>query len=126
VAGNVLINDGFGNIQTLFTDFNSGIGPNEASGATGDSGGAVFDTSGKLLGVMLAVDSFGGQPGGTAMYGNNTYAADISFYRSIILATVPEPSTWALTLGGLALLVLSRFSRERVVVRVRAHSATRE
>jgi hypothetical protein len=63
-----------------------------------DSGGAVFaKQSGqwKLAGIILANDPYSGQPGGstTAVYGNHSYFADLSFYRSqIVTIAVPEPA----------------------------------
>jgi len=80
----------------------------EAQAAPGDSGGAVFFKNGstwQLAGIMLVTDAYSGQPGGTAVFGNNTYLADLSFYRPQIVAVVPEPSSVALiTIGGAVLL----------------------
>jgi hypothetical protein len=59
----------------------------EAIAARGDSGGAAFVHSAggwELAGIMLAVGSYGGQPAKTAMYGNQTYIADLSVYRDQI------------------------------------------
>jgi hypothetical protein len=63
----------------------------EAQAANGDSGGGVFLRSGgawELAGIMHSISAFGGQPAETALYGNSTYSADLSYYRSQILAIV--------------------------------------
>lgn len=92
-------------LQSQFTY--SGTASPEAVAAAGDSGGGLFAKNGsswELAGIMLVVDAYSGQPGNTAVYGNATYSADLSFYRSQIVAVVvPEPSSVALAvLGGLA------------------------
>jgi len=81
----------------------------EAQAATGDSGGGVFRKNGgswELTGIMLVVDAYSGQPTNTAVFGNSTYSADLSFYRSQIMAVVPEPSAVALAAIGTAALVI--------------------
>ncbi len=57
----------------------------EAIVTTGDSGGAVF-TDGALAGILLAKWSFGGQATATSVFGNGSYAADLSYYRDQIAA----------------------------------------
>jgi hypothetical protein len=68
----------------------------EAQAAYGDSGGGVFLKSGglwQLAGIMHSIGGYVGQPASTALYGNPTYSADLSFYRAQILAIVrPECS----------------------------------
>lgn len=96
-------------VFSLRTTFNySELFSTEAQAAAGDSGGAVFYKNGstwQLAGIMLITDAFSGQPGSTAVFSNNTYMADLSFYRSQIVAVVPEPSSVALiTIGGAVLL----------------------
>lgn len=51
----------------------------------------------------MTVDAYSWQPspGLTAVFSNNTYMADLSYYRSQIVAVVPEPS--AAMLAGMAL-----------------------
>ena len=59
----------------------------EAHAALGDSGGAVFvlrDHVWTLVGMMTSVSSLHATPGRTSQYGDMTYAADISHYRSEI------------------------------------------
>jgi hypothetical protein len=84
---------------TSFTKYDQGGTAQEAQGAIGDSGGAVFIKNGsvwELAGVMIAVGSYVNQPSGTALYGNLTYAADLSQYRDQIIAvTRPECSNEA-------------------------------
>jgi hypothetical protein len=90
-----------------------------AMAQAGDSGGAVFiynTVSGQweLAGLIGAIGIFGsgatpdGQPLNTAVYGNLTFAADLSTYNAQIAAAIPEPSTYALLGGGLALLAVLR------------------
>ena len=84
--------DAYANVlstDTFYTTFDQSGLTHEAQGAHGDSGGAVFVKNGadwELAGVMLATASFACQPGETALYGNLTYAADLSVYRSQLLA----------------------------------------
>lgn len=70
----------------------------DTQAAVGDSGGAVLARHGgrwELAGVMIAISTFPGQPPSTSLYGNTTTAADVSYYRSQILAVmegrVPRP-----------------------------------
>lgn len=60
----------------------------EAQAAVGDSGGAVFvkrDGQWLLAGMMTSVTGFSRAPAQTSMYGDRTYAADLSTYRGEIL-----------------------------------------
>jgi hypothetical protein len=56
----------------------------------------------ELAGIMLAILPLGGQPAGTAVYGECTYFADLRGYsggiQEVVAAPVPEPS--ALVLFG--------------------------
>jgi cysteine-rich repeat protein len=73
------------------TDFTRNDPGDECQAATGDSGGAVFIDDGggwELGGVMLAIASFNEQPASTAVYGNLTFSADLSYYRTAILDIV--------------------------------------
>jgi hypothetical protein len=105
---------GFG-LTTLFrTSFSNDVTEvaNEAQGSPGDSGGGVFFKNGanwELSGIMLAVSSSDGQPVETAVFGNQTFIADIATYRSQIVSIVPEPSTGLLaSLGVLGLAARRR------------------
>ena len=60
----------------------------EAQAAVGDSGGAVFvkrDGKWLLAGMMTSVTGFSRAPAQTSMYGDRTYAADLTTYRGEIL-----------------------------------------
>jgi hypothetical protein len=102
MASGLWLDDGFADVKMLSTDFTfSGTASNEAQAAYGDSGGAIFRKNGsawELSGLILAVGGYSGQPdpGNHAIYGNVTYAADLSFYRGQIVSIVPEPSAVAL------------------------------
>lgn len=92
-------------LQTTFTL--SQFYSTEAQAAPGDSGGALFYKNGsiwELAGIMLVTDAYSGQPGSTAVFGNNTYMADLSFYRPQLVAVVPEPAAMALMAIGACLL----------------------
>ncbi len=92
--------EGYQNVlstDTFFTRFDSQGGlTHEAQGAHGDSGGAVFVKNGadwELAGIMIAIGGFGCQPAETTLYGNVTWAADLSVYRSqLISMTRPQCS----------------------------------
>ena len=107
------INDGFGITDMFYTDFDAIVG--EAQGATYDSGGGVFIHNGgewELAGIMLTTAGYSGQPGSTAVFGNLTYAADLSTYADQINATVaiPEPSVLVLvTAASVATFGIRRF-----------------
>lgn len=102
-------------VQTTFND--PGFYSNEAQAAPGDSGGGVFFKNGgvwELAGIMLITDAYSGQPASTAVFGNNTFSADLSYYRPQIMAVVPEPATTTLVgLAGLTLAVACRRGHRR-------------
>jgi hypothetical protein len=82
------------NSETAFqTTFSST--PSNAQGAPGDSGGAVFhqDASGQwtLAGIMFTINNLVGQPAGISVFGDATYSADLSIYRSEIYHTMALP-----------------------------------
>jgi hypothetical protein len=110
-------------VTSYTTQFNNSVytggpvNPDEAQATTGDSGGAVFTQIGGqwyLSGIMVAEGTYQNQPTNvtptvsngvnTAVFGDQTYIADLSVYRSEILAVVPEPNS--LVLGALGLLGL--------------------
>ena len=104
---------GFGKVRVFLTDFDNVL--NEGQGAGGDSGGAVFDTAGNLVGIMQTIGTFEDQPANTAIFGNVTYAADLSYYRSQIVAYIPEPSSATmLLLGACGALGVRRRRRRRL------------
>lgn len=107
----------FVSAYTFRTTFNDFLGDStEGQAAVGDSGGAVFSKNGaswELAGIMLAIDAYSGQPGGTAVFGNNTYAADLSYYRTQIVSVVPEPSAFVLAVAGVAVACSAALRRRR-------------
>lgn len=116
------MDDGFGDTLMLRTTFTElGSPSNEAQAAYGDSGGGMFVKNGsawELAAVILAVGGYSGQPdpGAYSIYGNTTYAADLSFYRPQIVAIVPEPAVagWAVAVVALARRpIVSRAGRSR-------------
>jgi hypothetical protein len=85
--------------RAFWTEFTQTSPPqdsaHEAQAAEGDSGGGLFvknDGSWELGGILFAITNFGGQPANSAFYGNLTYAVDLSFYRSAILAVTARPA----------------------------------
>lgn len=72
----------------------SGATTHESQAATGDSGGAVFLKTGEtwyLAGILFAIGPYEGQPNGTALYGNLSYAAQLSAYAGAILTLAATP-----------------------------------
>jgi hypothetical protein len=62
---------------------------NEAQAVLGDSGGAVFvrqQGRSVLAGIIIVRSEHPGQPEGAALYGNRTFAADLSVYRDQLVA----------------------------------------
>jgi hypothetical protein len=68
----------------------------EAQGTPGDSGGAVFHKDTKtgawsLAGVMFETTALASQPFGISVFGNSTYSADLSAYRTEISQIMSPP-----------------------------------
>lgn len=93
------------------TTFDATLGSNVCQGATYDSGGGVFYKNGghwELAGIMLTVTRFPNQPTASAVYGNQSLIADISFYRDQIAETLVNfdtdadgmPDWWELLHSG--------------------------
>lgn len=101
ISGVASTNLGTGQMDFIITDFDNITG--EGQGAPGDSGGGIFTKTGsgwELAGIMLyAHPPYVGQPASTAVFGNSTYAADVSSYRDQINQMIPEPSTGVLLVG---------------------------
>jgi hypothetical protein len=88
--------------------------PDEAGGTSfesqvtfGDSGGAVFDAGGVLLGLIHAQGTEPGQPSNINLYGNESAFSDLRYYQPQIaqisqIFNTPEPA--ALVLAALAVL----------------------
>jgi hypothetical protein len=75
--------------RSLVADFSENAPGDEGIVTVGDSGGGLFvhdGSSWKLGGVSFALGTYDGQPASTALYGNVTYAADLSYYRAQVLA----------------------------------------
>jgi len=118
ISGTGWANIGGLDVSALQTAFNySGVYSSEAQAATGDSGGAVFMSNGsgwELAGIMLATGAYSGQPANTAVFGNITYIADLSTYRTQIVQVVPEPGSVWLAIAGLATAGLAGMRRRRI------------
>ena len=103
---------GYGVVTAFSMDWDNVSG--EAMATGGDSGGGVFVKNGgtwELAGIMLYTAELSGQPAGTVVYGDVTYAASLSTYKAEIvqtMATVPEPASTALLLLGAGLLARRR------------------
>jgi hypothetical protein len=72
----------------------SGGTTHEAQGVVGDSGGGVFLKNGtvwELAGTIHSIDGYVNQPVNTSLFGNASYFADLSYYRSQILGWVSTP-----------------------------------
>jgi len=96
VGGNPYVNSG---TEIFLTDFDETAG--EAQGSAGDSGGGVFNSSGTLVGLMIVIGGYNGQPANTAVFGNITGSANIAQYSTAILTAIPEPSVSMLVLGAI-------------------------
>ena len=103
----------FGSATGFLTTFNDINGDAHATG--GDSGGGVFRKTGsnwELAGIMIGNTApASGQPANTVAYGNGTFAADVSLYRSQIVSTmqnVPEPGSATLLLAGAGIFASRR------------------
>lgn len=92
----------------------------ECQASVGDSGGATFastpTTGWELAGILFLIGGFLGQPGGTALYGNETYSVDLSSYRDQILdvMAMPEPSGGLWPGAAVVVLLARRRSRGRL------------
>jgi len=85
--------------RTFTTVFQKRTTPFPAQAAVGDSGGAVFvKVNGvwNLAGVMVAVDTYVGQPASTSLYGTHTFAADLTTYRDQIVSRVADSTSCGL------------------------------
>jgi hypothetical protein len=111
---------------TIFDKSGNSDTTHEAQAAQGDSGGAVFAKNGsywELMGLMYAVSLWegdtpeSGQQFNSALYGNATVIADLSFYRDQILdltsIPVPEPGGTLLLASGIAFLLTAGRKRKQ-------------
>lgn len=105
-------------VLSIATAFDVQPGGTEAQAVFGDSGGGLFvknDMAWELAGLIFDVAAYAGQPvpGGTAVFGNLTYSAELAFYRPQIMAVVPEPGSLGLVAGSLAVLLAGSRRRGR-------------
>jgi hypothetical protein len=79
--------------RSISTRFDAGLpSPHEAQATVGDSGGAVFVKNGatwELAGILFTIDHC---QAGSAVYGDHTYSADLSFYLDQINAISEVPA----------------------------------
>jgi hypothetical protein len=84
-------------VPLIFDGLHSGAStPEEAAAARGDSGGAVFadldpvfpQRGSGLAGLLFSVTRFDSQPTNSTLYGNLSWAADLSLYRDQIAQVV--------------------------------------
>jgi hypothetical protein len=123
LAGNGVINIGFGDVASYATRFWDDVGNTTfAQAVPGDSGGAVFYKNGslwELAGIMHATSS--AHPNQdkwtTVAYGQYTFIADLSVYRSqiVTITAVPEPGTVGLVVAAVATGIVGRGLRRRRV-----------
>ncbi len=82
--------------RSLVTEFNqfpdTSISPHECAATTGDSGGGLFTEVDPgefaLAGIQIAIGLEGGQTPETTLYGNDTYSANLAYYRREVLDLV--------------------------------------
>ena len=113
-------------IKVITTDFDEsgvtrssyGAVTDEFQAAPGDSGGGLFYKNGsawELAGIFTTIGRFQNQANNSAVFGNVTYAANLSLYRANILAVVPEPEEVGLVMSFFALVFVAfhRFRRRQ-------------
>jgi hypothetical protein len=110
VDNGILVRDQVGVITSFYSDFaapGSAQTANEGQAASGDSGGAVFQQTGsgwQLAGIMFGINQL--QGGGTAVYGDLTFAVDVASYRSQVMAILASTApVMAVSRSGTNLLV---------------------
>ncbi len=93
----IIVNAGYGDAHAIQLNFDqpglpSSVGNYEFEAAMGDSGGGLFvkdaNNVWNLAGILEAIGTLPNQPALTAVYGDTTYAIDLSFYRDQIVAAV--------------------------------------
>jgi autotransporter-associated beta strand protein len=78
----------YGPTHWFYTTFDQGAGDNEFQAANHDSGGGVFYKNGsywQLAGILDAANYLIGASQSAAVFGDNTFSADLSWYRSQIV-----------------------------------------
>lgn len=124
ITDSAYINTGYGITHTLYTTFDDNGDPNEAQGATFDSGGGVFYNDGgvwSLTGMMVTI---GGPTDGQyaragnvnlpdeAVFGNTTFFADLRQYNDQIASIIAVPELSSLALAGILLGVIWGFRKK--------------
>ncbi|HEY4312540.1 MAG TPA: dockerin type I domain-containing protein [Pirellulales bacterium] len=94
--GSIAQGIGVNSEMAFMTSFTQNGTAYEAQGTPGDSGGGVFHqdpTTGawSLAGIMFGVTSLTGQPWGISAFGDLTWSADLSSYRTEIYQTMAIP-----------------------------------
>lgn len=108
----------YASTTALATTFTNTTGSAQAT--TGDSGGGVFAANGSLVGIMVVVTGFSGQPSQTSVFNSQTYSLDIATVRPQLLAamaSVPEPSVLSLLVVGIFGAVGWRLKKARARLR---------
>ena len=111
-------------VKAITTDFDEsgnnygfyGAVTDEFQASPGDSGGGLFYKNGsawELTGIFTTIELYLRQPNNTVMFGTDTHAADLSFYRDNILAVIPESKSIGLVMGVFALAFVVLFRRFR-------------
>jgi hypothetical protein len=93
-----------------------GVGAREGIGAGGDSGTGYF-----VDGRLAAVHSFAAwynDDESANRFGQLKGAVSVDFHRSFIASVVPEPSSWAMLVGGMALVGAAARRRKGAVASV--------
>ncbi|MBN1942359.1 MAG: trypsin-like serine protease [Phycisphaerae bacterium] len=118
-VGGFKVNAGWGATWALRMDFDrfGGQGGNEFQAADGDSGGGLFSFNGsewELCGLMMAVGIYGSQPDETAVFGDYTYAVDLSRYYDQLttVMAMPEPASVVLIATGAMMMLIRRQRRK--------------
>jgi hypothetical protein len=91
----ILVDDTYSFAATFTDPLDPSATGDEAAGANGDSGGGVFIKVGGdwyLAGIIFSISQYVDQPITTSIYGNELFAADLSFYRDDILAVIEQKS----------------------------------
>jgi hypothetical protein len=115
----VLITDSLGNAGFSGLVTAQGSGPNTTYSLDGNgyvvgvAGAGWVPADGATDLTTIAINQYGAD-GTTPLAGSQVYAAPVLYLENGDLEVVPEPGTWALMLGGLALLILVQRRRSKL------------
>jgi hypothetical protein len=104
------INIGYGNLVTFLGQFSQ----TTDQIVSGDSGGGVFNSANQLIGMNDAIGEYTGQEtsnaSSAALFGDQSYMADIATYYNQIdaITGVPEPSALLIVVAAAPLLLRRR------------------